>query len=162
MLIRENVRYDKALKNRIDSNTLRLSDYVLLTLANSTAECLPNGKVYIVGKQQGVIPPAAFVSLYSLENNRKLKGTSEYSFGFELSYVPEDWISTAELTGFAFDVEQLLSDDLESEIGKFSVYETDYGITDQIAHVTGTIRALEITVPDGEIINTATKGLITD
>lgn len=162
MLVKENVRFDQALKNRIDSKTLRLSDYVLLTLANCTAACLPDTKVYIVGKQQGVNLPAAFVSLYSLSNDRKLIGTSEYSFGFELSYVPKDWLSTAEFTGFAFDVEQLLSDDLESEIGKFSVYETDYSITDQIVHVTGTIRALEITVPDGEIINTAMKGLITD
>lgn len=161
MDIAKNIIYDRELQNQIDANALGISGHVLLALANVAAGLFPDFKVYIGAQQQGVKPPALFVDFYSMSNQKRLADTSVYEFGFEITYIPKDEKSSAELSRAVFLLEQNL-ETVTSDTGNFQCYEKGSDFTDRLAHVTGIITAWEKTVPDdsdGPVIQHAEKEL---
>lgn len=147
MDIAKNVIYDREMQNQIDSDSLGMAGDVLIALANFTAGLFPDFTVYIGAQQQGVKPPALFVDLYSTSNQRRLVNTSFYEFGFEITYIPKDEKSSAELSRAVFLLEQNL-ETVTSDIGSFQCYEKNSDFTDRLAHVTGIITAWERADPD--------------
>lgn len=158
MEIAKNISYDREMQNQITSNNLGISGHVLLALANFAAGLFPKSTVYLGAQQQGVKPPALFVRLYSIANQKRLEDISVYEFGFEITYIPKDEKSSAELSRAAFLLEQNL-DAIPSGVGEFRCYEKGSDFTDRLTHVTGIITAWEKAVPDGPVIQHAEKEL---
>lgn len=123
-------------------------------MANFTAALFPTMITYIGAQQQAVDPPAVFVDYYDIKNSQKLADTSEYTFGIEITYVPPDRTGTYEMQNAIFTILQGLTK-LESDIGVFSCYDKDSDITDDLAHVTGTVSVREINPDTADIIQTA-------
>ena len=159
MVLLENIIIDQYTQNKIDLNKLNIADHLLLTLANFTAELFQNVTSYVGSQQQAVETPALFVNFYSIDNRQKVIDLSEYEFGIEITYVPQNELSTVELNVAVFQIQQNLYK-LQSDIGEFICYNKSSDITDGLAHVTGTIKALEITLPNEDIIKIANKELI--
>lgn len=160
MQIAENIVIDQGLQERIQSDALVLTDYLLLALANCTAGLFPCAITYIGAQQQAVETPAVFVDYYSLSNQQKLNDVSQYEFGFEITYIPVDPNSTAELSGAIFSVQQNLYR-LPCGSGEFVCYHKKGDITDGLAHVTGTVSVWESAQSDDLIIQRAEKELRT-
>ena len=154
----ENIIIDQFTQNKIDGGSLNIADHLLLTLANFTAELFPNTTTYVGSQQQAVEAPALFVDFYSIDNRQKVIDLFEYEFGIEITYIPQDEHSTVELNNAIFTIQQSLHK-LQSEIGEFVCYDKSSDITNGLAHVTGTIRALEIDLPTEAIIQIADKEL---
>ena len=154
-----NIIRDKSLQNRIDNKTLTIADHVRISLAEFLSSLFPGVKVYLNQNQQKLALPSLFVGFYEIANQQRMIDTSEYEFGFELSYIPDDKHSNTELTHAIFLIMQNLHF-IDSEIGQFAVYSKNSDITDRIAHVTGLIRVMEITTPNDPMINQAEKELI--
>lgn len=159
MVLLENIIIDQYAQDKIDLNKLNIADHLLLTLANFTAELFPNATTYVGSQQQAVEAPALFVDFYSINHNQKVIDLTEYEFGIEITYVPKDELSKFEMNSAILTIQQNLYK-LQSDIGEFVCYNKSSDITDGSAHVTGTIKALEITLPNEDIIQTANKELI--
>lgn len=157
MVYADNIRWDKALQQRMDNNTLTIADHLLLSLANFTATLFPAMKTYIGAQVQNVTPPAVWVDFYDQKNSARLVNESEYALGVEVTYLPSSATkNTAELNHAVFLLLQNLGW-LESDIGPFGVYDKNSDITDGLAHVTGMVTVRELTIPDDPVINKAQK-----
>jgi len=156
----DNIRWDKALQQRMGAGTLMIADHLLFSIANFTAGLFPSMKTYIGAQVQNVSPPAVWVDFYDQKNSARLAHESEYSFGVEVTYLPSSTTkNTDELNHAVFLLLQNL-DRLESDVGPFRVYDKDSDITDGLGHVTGMVSVRELTAPDGEIIQKAQKEVI--
>lgn len=132
---------------------------MLLALAKYTATLYPEIITYTETRQQAVDGAAIFVEFYSIGNAARLINSSEYTFGIQITYVPENRISSYELNSALFAIESSLRV-LESDIGTFYVYNKSSDITDDLAHVTGTV-SVRVYEPDtADIINKANQDLI--
>lgn len=152
-----NIRWDKALQQRIDTGKLTIADHLLLSLANFTANLFPAMKTYIGAQVQNVCPPAVWVDFYDQNNSDRLVNESEYSLGVEITYLPSrETKNTDELNHSVFLLLQNLGR-LESDIGPFRLYDKASDITDGLAHVTSVVKVRELTIPDDPIINQAKK-----
>lgn len=155
-----NIRWDKALKKRMDTGQLTIADHLLLSLANFTASLFPTMKTYIGAQVQNVSPPAVWVDFYDQKNSARLVNESEYALGVEVTYLPSTATkNTDELNHAVFLLLQNL-DRLESDIGPFRVYDKNSDITDGLAHVTGMVAVRELTIPDDPVINKAQKEVL--
>lgn len=143
MTLLENIIIDQYTQGKIDTGALSISDHVLLSLANFCATLYPAATVYIGAQQQEVETPALFVDFYSMTNQQKLADTSNYAFGFVITYVPSDKLSAAELNGAIFTIQQALYK-IPSELGELVCYSKNGDITDGLANVTGSITVREI------------------
>lgn len=156
MVIASNIQMTDELALRVDSGTLTISDYLLLSLGNFTAALFPAAITYTETQQQAVEGPALFVDYYDIKNSQRLIDSTEYTFGFEITYVPQNRISSYELNSAIFTIEQSLKK-LTSDIGTFSVYDKASDITDDLAHVTGVVSVKEITPDTADVIRTANQ-----
>lgn len=154
MVLADNIIIPWSLQNSIDQDTLTISDQLLLAAAGFAAQLFPTAEVYIGAQQQEVNLPAVFVDYYSLTNQKRLTDMSEYRFGLDVTYVPENRLNRHELQDAVFRIQQSL-DSLKSPIGPFACYSKDSDTTDDLAHVTGIVSVWEQASPNGEIIQQA-------
>lgn len=147
------------LQDRVNKNTLTISDHLILALANFTAALLPTCETYVGAQQQDVDTPAVFVDYYDIRNSQKLIDTDEFLFGIEITYIPSEPTATYEMQNVIFTIQQNLFR-LKSDIGVFSCYDKDSDITDGLAHVTGTVTVGEMTINNSPLIQTIDKELI--
>ena len=157
MTLLENCIFDQFLQDKIDADMLTTADHVLLSLMNFCATLFPATTVYI-GAQQHAELPALFVDFYSITNQRRLAATSNYAFGFTITYVPTDKLSAAELNGAIFTIEQNLHQ-IQSDIGELLCYSKSGDITDGLANVTGIINVGERDEPTDPMIEHAEQEL---
>jgi len=150
----DNIIVSVDLQAKIEANTLTISDHLLLALASFTAALYPTAMTYTETQQQAVDGPALFVDYYDIKNSQRLIDTTEFTFGFTITYVPKNQISSYELTSAIYLIQQSLGK-LESDIGTFSIYDKDSDTTDGLAHVTGTVSVSDITVKTDPYIITA-------
>ncbi len=158
MELLSNIVIDQYTQGKIDTEMLSLSDHVLLALANFCAGLYPFATVYVGAQQQKVERPALFVDFYSITNQQRLAATSDYAFGFVVTYVPANKLSAQELSGAIFTLQQSLTK-IPSDIGELVCYSKSGDVTDQLANVTGVINVGEIDEPTDPIITTAEQEL---
>ncbi len=159
MKLKPNIIIDRNLMGRINAGTLTIADHLRLYLADFLAGMFPDQTVYTERQKQGTILPGWFVRIFDFVHQKQLSDTAKYTFGFELTYFPLDYLSNSELTNAVFLVLQNL-EYLDGEIGPFSFYRLQSDITDGVAHVVGDTSACEINLPVGETIQQADKELI--
>lgn len=157
MALPENCIIDQYLQDKIDADMRTIADHVLLSLCNFCAVLFPTATVYI-GAQQHAELPALFVDFYSIANQRRLAVTSNYEFGFTITYVPTDRLSSAELNGAIITIEQNLHR-IPSDIGELICYSKKGDITDGLANVTGMIIVGERDEPTDPMIEHAEQEL---
>lgn len=153
MVLESNIIIDKATNQKVAENTLNIAEHLLLSLANVVARLFSACKVYVGAQQQKVTPPALFVDYYAINSQQSLAYTSRYDFGFEIKYVPKDSLSSAELSGAIFTLQQGIFR-IPTDIGEYSCYSKNSDITDGLANVTGLVTISEQELDVEPIITT--------
>ena len=142
MDIPTNIWFNPKLNARRLSGTLTLADHVQIGAAAFLARLFPTSKVDVGNRKSGVHPPEIGVNLYDQSNNKRQADTDEFSFGMEITYIPEESTDRAEINHALFLILQGL-DVLQSDVGTFRCYSKNSDITDGLGHVTATVKATE-------------------
>lgn len=142
MDIPANLWFNPKLNARRKADTLTLADHVQIGAAAVLAGLFPGSKIDIGNRTSGVHLPELAVRLYDQSNSKRLADTDEFSFGLEITYIPDDSTDRAEINHALFLILQSL-DVLQSDVGTFRCYSKASDITDGLGHVTTTVRATE-------------------
>nr|WP_319488477.1 hypothetical protein [uncultured Caproiciproducens sp.] len=154
MNIPVNILFNPKLNARRKAGTLTIADHVLIGTAVFLAGLFPASKVAIGNRTSGVHPPEIGVNLYDQSNSKKSTDTAEFTFGIEITYIPEDSADRAEINHAIFLILQGF-DVIQSDVGTFRCRDKASDITDGLGHVTGNVAVRAVTMPtdsDGLII----------
>lgn len=154
MIYPQNLWFNPKLNTRRLTDTLTLADHVQIGAATALAGLFPTPKVALGNRTSGVNPPELSVNLYGQSNSKRLADSDEFSFGLEVTYIPEDTADRAEINHVLFLILQGL-DVLQSDAGTFRCYNKSSDITDSLGHVTADVRVLETRPDTSPIIQTA-------